>query len=85
MRARLRNAYVFAREIFHSSDITRSLLFTEGRWHQQRQCLWHDAQSSRQTAFEEEAYAQELIAATADMSEGIAAFAERRDPAFKGW
>jgi 2-(1,2-epoxy-1,2-dihydrophenyl)acetyl-CoA isomerase len=43
------------------------------------------AESSRQTAFEEEAYAQELINHTADAGEGIAAFAERRDPQFKGW
>jgi 2-(1,2-epoxy-1,2-dihydrophenyl)acetyl-CoA isomerase len=42
-------------------------------------------ESSRQTAFEEEGYAQELVAATADMSEGIAAFMERRDTAFTGW
>lgn len=42
-------------------------------------------ESSRQTAFEEEGYAQELIAATADMNEGIAAFMERRDTAFTGW
>lgn len=42
-------------------------------------------ESSRHTAFEEEAYAQELVTATADMAEGIAAFGQRRDPEFTGW
>lgn len=42
-------------------------------------------ESSRQAAFEEEAHAQELVTATADMQEGIAAFAERRPPSFRGW
>jgi len=42
-------------------------------------------ESSRQTAFEEEGYAQELVAGTEDFKEGLAAFAARRPPEFKGW
>lgn len=42
-------------------------------------------ESSRHSAFEEEAYAQELVTATADMTEGIKAFSERRSPEFRGW
>jgi 2-(1,2-epoxy-1,2-dihydrophenyl)acetyl-CoA isomerase len=42
-------------------------------------------ESSRQAAFEEEAIAQEVVTGTADSAEGIAAFADRRDPTFRGW
>ncbi|MCV7380669.1 enoyl-CoA hydratase [Mycobacterium alsense] len=42
------------------------------------------SESDRHRAFEEEAWAQELVSRTADLGEGLAAFAERRKPKFRG-
>jgi 2-(1,2-epoxy-1,2-dihydrophenyl)acetyl-CoA isomerase len=42
-------------------------------------------ESDRTTALWDEAVAQELIVGSEDCTEGLAAFAERRAPVFKGW
>jgi 2-(1,2-epoxy-1,2-dihydrophenyl)acetyl-CoA isomerase len=42
-------------------------------------------ESDRTTALWDEAVAQELVTVTEDCKEGLAAFAERRPPVFKGW
>jgi 2-(1,2-epoxy-1,2-dihydrophenyl)acetyl-CoA isomerase len=41
--------------------------------------------ADRATAFQEEAWAQEVAMTTADAAEGLAAFDERRPTAFTGW
>ncbi|MCC7078183.1 MAG: enoyl-CoA hydratase/isomerase family protein [Acidimicrobiia bacterium] len=42
-------------------------------------------ESDRTTALRDEAWAQEAVNGTADASEGMRSFAERRDPEFHGW
>ncbi len=42
-------------------------------------------ESDRQSAFDDEAWAQELVNTTDDAREGMTAFVERRDPVFRGW
>lgn len=42
-------------------------------------------ESSREQSFDDEALFQELVVATSDSQEGLAAFAERRQPEFRGW
>ncbi|BBZ70899.1 enoyl-CoA hydratase [Mycobacterium paraseoulense] len=42
------------------------------------------SESDRHRAFEQEAWAQEVVSHTADLQEGLASFAERREPKFFG-
>lgn len=42
-------------------------------------------ESSREQSFDDESFFQELVVGTEDTKEGLAAFAERRDPVFRGW
>ncbi len=42
-------------------------------------------ETSRQTMFEMESWAQEVLMAGEDADEGVSAFKERRDPNWKGW
>ncbi|MYH97296.1 MAG: hypothetical protein F4129_12415 [Acidimicrobiia bacterium] len=42
-------------------------------------------ETSRQTMFEMESWAQEVLMAGEDANEGVQAFKERRDPNWKGW
>ncbi len=57
---------------------TRALGLTKG-------LLNRSLGSDRATALRDEALAQELNMTTHDANEGVAAFVERRDPAFRGW
>lgn len=42
------------------------------------------SESGRDRAFEQEAWAQEVVSRTEDLQEGLASFAERRKPKFRG-
>jgi 2-(1,2-epoxy-1,2-dihydrophenyl)acetyl-CoA isomerase len=57
---------------------TRSLGLAKG-------LLNRSLDGDRATAFRDEALAQELNMTTHDANEGVAAFVERREPAYRGW
>lgn len=57
---------------------TRSIAYT-------KRLTNRSLESSREQSFDDEAIFQEAITLTADSKEGLAAFAERRDPVFRGW
>lgn len=57
---------------------TRALMLS--KW-----LLNRSLESSRQTAFEDEAWAQEMASYSQDFQEGVAAFKERRDVRYRGW
>ena len=43
------------------------------------------SESGRDRAFEQEAWAAEVVSRTADLQEGLLSFAERREPRFRGF
>jgi 2-(1,2-epoxy-1,2-dihydrophenyl)acetyl-CoA isomerase len=49
-----------------------------------KRLLSASSESGRDRAFEQEAWAQEVVSRTADLQEGLQAFAERREPRFRG-
>jgi 2-(1,2-epoxy-1,2-dihydrophenyl)acetyl-CoA isomerase len=49
-----------------------------------KRLLNRSLESDRETSLAEEAYAQSLVTQSEDMKEGIRAFVEKREPAFKG-
>lgn len=49
-----------------------------------KRLLTVSSESSRDRAFEQEAWAAEAVSRTADLQEGLQSFAERRKPRFKG-
>lgn len=49
-----------------------------------KRLLGVSSESGRDRAFEQEAWAQEVVSRTADLQEGLSSFAERREPRFQG-